>query len=159
MNNIDNIIHFIQDCYHLKDWIKNDPIILKHFKSLSRVDKQKNQPRNRIEEYIDNSKYLKIIADIANASKHLVLHKKPRSKDKNIDIIKPLSCSEINRIQRMVSIPIGLYQPYRIKVNYDYIKIDDLAGGAIREWDKFISENIPSDPFGRYQAKLIKKGR
>lgn len=26
---IDHLHHFFQDCYHLKDWIKNDPEVIK----------------------------------------------------------------------------------------------------------------------------------
>lgn len=155
LTNIDDIIHFVQDCYHLKDWIKNDPAIVKCFKSLSRKDKK--QSRNRVEEFIDNSDYLKSIADIANASKHLILTKPPRTGDKNVDIIKPLSAKEKYRLQQMSNIPLAIMQPFKIKVNSGYICIDDLAKGAIEEWDKFLSQKKLNNQFGKYKIELFKK--
>lgn len=55
---------FFQNCYHLKDWIKNDPSCL-HCKNI-------------VESYITNSVELSICADICNATKHLTLTS-PRS--------------------------------------------------------------------------------
>jgi hypothetical protein len=60
----DDIYHFFQDAWHLKDWIKNDPSISKTV-------------RNSIEDEVKNVKPLRIAADIANGTKHMEL-KKPR---------------------------------------------------------------------------------
>jgi sugar-specific transcriptional regulator TrmB len=56
----DDLWHFFQDCYHLKDWIKND-------KNISATI------RNCIEGFIKNNKELRICADLANRSKHAEL--------------------------------------------------------------------------------------
>jgi len=61
---IDNYYHFFQDCYHLKDWIKNDGSVKKEVSD--------------VEEYINKSSYLKIIAGIAIAAKHLKITRKQR---------------------------------------------------------------------------------
>jgi hypothetical protein len=54
----DDIQQYFQDCWHLKDWIKNDVIL--------------NQSvRNNIETEVDNHESLRIVADLANGSKHL----------------------------------------------------------------------------------------
>jgi hypothetical protein len=52
----DDLQHFLQDCWHLKDWIKNDP-------KLS-VGKQ-------IEKEVEAYRPLMITADLANACKHV----------------------------------------------------------------------------------------
>lgn len=65
----DDLWHFFQDCYHLKDWIKNDPNI---------PDVIKGEKGNIIEEYVEGNKELRICADLANRSKHLELNKSIR---------------------------------------------------------------------------------
>ena len=56
----DDLHHFMQDCWHLKDWIKNDPTI---------------DIGSSIEEQVLAYKSLRIAADLANGSKHLKRHK------------------------------------------------------------------------------------
>ena len=53
----DDLHHFFQDCWHLKEWIKND-------RSL-------HLPAN-IEDAVASHKALRIVADLANGSKHFV---------------------------------------------------------------------------------------
>jgi hypothetical protein len=53
----DDFQHFFQDCWHLKDWIKNDPSV-----SLD-ID---------IEAEVKAHKALRITADLANGCKHFV---------------------------------------------------------------------------------------
>lgn len=52
----DDLHHFMQDCWHLKDWIKNDPSA---------------GIGNAIEVQVCAYKSLLIAADLANGSKHL----------------------------------------------------------------------------------------
>lgn len=59
-NYMDEIYSFFQNCYHLKDWIKNDP--------LSGFSNQQS------EDCVNNSGNLKLCADLCNAQKHLTLH-------------------------------------------------------------------------------------
>ena len=58
----DDIQHYFQDCWHLKDWIKNDINVAQTV-------------RDKIEAEVDNYKSLRIVADLANGSKHLSRHK------------------------------------------------------------------------------------
>jgi hypothetical protein len=60
----DTLIHFYQDAYHLKDWIKNDSAL--------------GQPRPDVEAAIKAIDYLAICADLCNGVKHLVLNQTPR---------------------------------------------------------------------------------
>ena len=57
----DDIQHYFQDCWHLKDWIKNDI-------NLSQI------VRGNIEVEVNGHKSLRIVADLANGSKHLNRH-------------------------------------------------------------------------------------
>ena len=57
----DDIQHYFQDCWHLKDWIKNDINVVQTV-------------RNKIEAEVDSYKSLRIVADLANGSKHLSRH-------------------------------------------------------------------------------------
>ena len=52
----DDLQHYFQDCWHLKDWIRNDP---------------STAVGNAIEQEIKAHRALQIIADLANAAKHL----------------------------------------------------------------------------------------
>ena len=53
----DDLHHFMQDCWHLKDWIKNDPSTA----SMS----------SYIDTEVHKSSSLRIVSDLANGSKHL----------------------------------------------------------------------------------------
>ena len=52
----DDLQHYFQDCWHLKDWIKSDPAL---------------KLESTIEKEVKANKALRVIADLANASKHL----------------------------------------------------------------------------------------
>ncbi len=52
----DDLQHFFQDCFHLKDWIKNDPA---------------SGAASQIETEMLAERPLRIAADLANAAKHL----------------------------------------------------------------------------------------
>ncbi len=53
----DDLQHFLQDCWHLKDWIKNDP--------------ESGVPAATIEEQVSVNTDLRIVGDLATACKHL----------------------------------------------------------------------------------------
>jgi hypothetical protein len=61
----DDLYHAVQDAWHLKDWIKSDAAIDQAL-------------RDRIVADVENERALRIIADLANCTKHLVLSKKTR---------------------------------------------------------------------------------
>lgn len=58
----DVIWSFFQNCWHLKDWIKNDPMLSKII-------------RDSIEKETEQFENLLICADLSNRSKHSVLNK------------------------------------------------------------------------------------
>jgi hypothetical protein len=61
----DDIWAFFQNCWHLKDWIKNDPMLPANI-------------RNSIEKEAEHFESLMICADLTNRSKHLQLKQKIR---------------------------------------------------------------------------------
>lgn len=66
----DDLRHFFQDCWHLKDWIKHDGAI-------TRID---------IEAEVEKCKPLRIAADLANGSKHYAVDRN-RREDANVTSI------------------------------------------------------------------------
>jgi hypothetical protein len=63
---LDNLYHFFQDCWHLKDWIKND-------------DTLSQNTRKTILSEAERTDSLSYCADLANGSKHLKLDR-PRKR-------------------------------------------------------------------------------
>src|SRR5439155_17755263 len=57
-NYLDEIYAFFQNCYHLKDWIKNDMAVAPAI-------------QQSVEGYINGSRPLRLAADICNSLKHL----------------------------------------------------------------------------------------
>jgi len=55
----DDLQHYFQDCWHLKDWIKNDPTA-----GIGAA----------VEQEVQTHKALRVVADLANGSKHLARH-------------------------------------------------------------------------------------
>jgi hypothetical protein len=56
----DAFYHFLQDAWHLKDWISNDPSLDQTLKSCVVAEAERSRP-------------LRVVADLANGTKHLVL--------------------------------------------------------------------------------------
>jgi hypothetical protein len=65
---MDDIYSFFQDCYHLKDWIKNDPAVTATSKS-------------QVENYISSKRSLCLCADLCNGAKHFKRTLSDRSKE------------------------------------------------------------------------------
>jgi hypothetical protein len=115
---LDYVYSFFQNCYHLKDWIKNDP-------------KVSEAAKNAVEEFISGDDSLSLCADIANASKHLRLTKPPRS-DKDPYFYR----EEIERLRG----------PRRVKFfvaakGEPELDALALARKCLEAWQKFLADN------------------
>lgn len=138
----DDVIHFFQDCYHLKDWIKNDEIIKVKYKKLP----------EKVEKFVLSSEIMGIVADIANASKHLELDdnkmRKPKTGDKNIDFSVPVYGQYGN-------VPV-VGEGLLIRWNHRSSYVGEIASRAINEWKGFLDENKLNELFSKYNTELAK---
>ena len=68
----DALIHFFQDAYHLKVWLRND-----QGEQAIGIQPSRNPGaqhiKDAVESYVSSTQFLQLCADIANGSKHLGL--------------------------------------------------------------------------------------
>ena len=117
---------FFIECYHLKDWIKEDNMLPVSIRSC-------------VEGFVNNSRPLSLAGDIANSEKHLVLNRPPKvSKKVRIRSI-PIIFGPIG------TYPLGGIYKFNISVDTEIERepIDalDLASQCMSEWKQFISKN------------------
>jgi hypothetical protein len=85
----DALIHFFQDAYHLKDWLRND-----QGEQAIGIQPSRNPGaqhiKDAVESYVSSTQFLQLCADIANGSKHLGLRPgqpgKPKSGPRTGDV-------------------------------------------------------------------------
>ena len=113
---------FFMNCYHLKDWIRND-------------DSVSDEVKDKVEDYINQNRCLSYCADIANGLKHLKLNKQTRSGEK------------MDKMSSLYSITLGS-GPEIVRVKYTFIKEDDseldaftLAKDCVKKWNDFLKNN------------------
>ncbi|MBX9791037.1 MAG: hypothetical protein K2Y37_19125 [Pirellulales bacterium] len=121
---VDDIYAFFQNCYHLKDWLKKDPVFT------ARAGKSKQD----IEDVVTNTPCLAICADICNATKHL-----------GLDITKnpPRSGHEPKFTKREFHVSVGgPTQSLAIKatVEHNGANLDafTLATDCLTAWEAFV---------------------
>lgn len=122
----DDIYAFFQNCYHLKDWIKNDPACSNW---------------SDVENFISQNTDLSICADLCNALKHLTLTRSRSNKNPIFDggNIK-LNITDGIGIKEEVAISIT----YKISTSSGEIDAFELAGRCMSTWEKFIKDNSVS---------------
>jgi len=120
----DDLWSFFQNCYHLKDWIKNDLDI-------------GDGIRKTVEKFVQSNKELRICADLANRSKHLELNEPPREDAKvtsrSVTIYAPTAGSDsvgTSTCEHTITLGDG---SKRIAL--------DVARKAVKAWESFLSEN------------------
>jgi hypothetical protein len=116
----DDMFAFFMNCYHLKDWIKNDSSV-PHLNKL-------------VEAYINESPALSLCADICNGLKHLVLNNSRSGSNPEIsprDYRRIDSSNTDGKIGAAILISAG-------DKNYDAF---ELAGRCIDEWELFLLKN------------------
>jgi hypothetical protein len=113
----DDVWSFFQNCWHLKDWIKNDPLIPKDVK-------------RRIKAAVESSDVLAIANDMANGTKHLEL-RNPRAGASHAHLTLA-TWGNISFLNCMIEVR-GSYHTAR-----------DLAAECVREWERILgAEGLP----------------
>ena len=105
------------NCYHLKDWIKNDPA--------------SSSIAGRVEDYISSTPDLSLCADICNGLKHLVLNRGRSGEDPEFG-------------PRKFDVGVGTHPTtiavhYTINTNSGPIDAFSLATKCLKDWKSFIS--------------------
>lgn len=120
----DDVYAFFQNCYHLKDWIKNDPSCSKW---------------SNVETFVNSNNDLQICADLCNGLKHLKLTK-PRSTQSP----QFFGCNISLNISEGFSGPteIGIAISYKITTASGDIDAFDLARNCVNAWEGYIDSNI-----------------
>jgi hypothetical protein len=112
----DDLYHFFQDAWHLKDWIKNDPDVPQTVK-------------DRIENDLESILAFRIGADLANGSKHVVLTQNVRT-----------GAQIFWREQRIhVGGATTQFRIVRLD-NGDHYDAAGVADEIIKEWDKLLAQ-------------------
>ncbi|SRR5229473_92593 len=106
---------FFQNCWHLKDWIKNDPSVP------ARV-------RRSIETLVAKPRPLMICADLANATKHLRL-RNVRAGAKHSHRNLSITPGESSKVEYRIEIGRGKQQ--------DGL---ELARECLSEWERILTE-------------------
>ncbi|MBI5674920.1 MAG: hypothetical protein HZC48_03675 [Nitrospirae bacterium] len=130
----DDILGFFQNCWHLKDWIKNDPAL-------------PNKVRDNIEREVKNYNSLMICADLTNRSKHSELTRKIR---KDAKITKMVIIAHVPALaiclnpypKQLEPQEKGYFEhPFYIETS-DGSKLDGLsiAIQAVDDWEKILSK-------------------
>ena len=126
---LDDIHGFFQNCYHFKDWLKNDSGFTKH-------------TGQQIEQYVTKILELAICADICNSTKHLQLTSPPRSgtlpalgrKSITIDIADVIStdAKSAEEVPQMISMKVEIMH------NETVFDAFDVARLALQAWENFL---------------------
>lgn len=118
----DEVYAFFLNCYHLKDWIKND-------ENVEITEKEK-----KVEEFITNTEELSLCADICNSIKHL-------------NLTVPRSGQDPKFGQRKFNLRVGsppttISAKYTIDTSSGPVDAFELATKCLQAWEKFIQSNI-----------------
>ena len=121
----DNIYAFFQNCYHIKDYLKNDSAYRKH-------------TNQQIENYINSTFELSLCADICNGLKHLSLRttrsgSAPKIGGKKITLT-------VNQPVTGDATETTITSKLEIKIQHAGDEYDafDIATKAVEKWDNFI---------------------
>jgi hypothetical protein len=121
----DDLWSFFQNCWHLKDWLKNDS-------SVPSVITQK------VENDLKNCSSLMICADLANRSKHLKLTTPPPRKDAKVKEKKITAV--VNEVPGTTKSESSISIDFIITFDSGSTKSAlDVARSAIKEWQTLIS--------------------
>lgn len=116
----DDILAFFQNCYHLRDWIKNDKLAPKNIK-------------DGLKSFIDSNDCFRYCADITNASKHLELNPS-RKIQQDIDKGPRKLFIDIRRNDEIIK------EEYFFLVGDCKISAFELATNCLQKWEEYLSD-------------------
>jgi hypothetical protein len=134
----DEMFAFFESCFHLKDWLKNDP----------------SGPLYRnptVEEFVNGSEPLRWCADIANGSKHLVANRRAR-----LDPRTGLS-RRLIKLEMGNAIPTSISAEYLIAGGGETRDAWQLANACIEAWRQFLFDQhlLPNEPANAQQVESV----
>ena len=121
-NYVDEIYAFFLNCYHLKDWIRNDPNVPQAVQQI-------------VEKHINANRPLRLCADICNSLKHLRLDRHPRSGE------NPVFGSKSIKVGLGPGIPTSIALEYDVDTDSGRVDAFSLATECVAAWDAFLSGN------------------
>ncbi len=114
----DAVVHFFQDAWHLKDWLLKDPA------SGALVDADIEGEVNRVLE-------LKIVADVANATKHLGLSPKWKPRTGNLN-------TALGVLTFGGDPTVGMDSSFDIRSGDERYDALSVAVGAVGAWRRYL---------------------
>lgn len=119
----DDLHAFYQNCYHLKDWIKNDPSC---------------RAWSDVEAYVTSDRWLSMCADLCNAQKHLVLNRhrsteSPAPAGGNISLLINDGLGGQEKVQISIS--------YKISTSSGALDALEVANRSMQAWAAFLRAN------------------
>jgi hypothetical protein len=113
----DDIFAFFLNCYHMKDWIKNDP--------------EAGELKDYVEAWINKSEALSICADLCNGLKHL-------SRESSRSGENPKFGPKVHRFA-FGEEPPGISVGFLIETDTHCYDAFGLAGVCLQDWETFLS--------------------
>jgi hypothetical protein len=118
----DDVWSFFQACWHLKDWVRKDPLM-------------DQTAKDRIKAAVEASPVLAIANDMANGTKHLGAH-------------KPRAGASHAHTQIITSGPESRLESV-IDVNGVYMLASVVAKACVAEWERILTaEGLPTEQMG-----------
>lgn len=121
----DDVYAFFQNCYHLKDWIKNDTAC---------------SSWSNVESFINNNNDLRVCADLCNSLKHLTLTM-PRSTENPGFAGGHITLNITDGFGVKESVDISI--KYTVSTSSGDIDAFQLAERCLTAWEQFINANTP----------------
>jgi hypothetical protein len=118
---LDEIYAFFMNCYHLKDWLRNDSSVATHV-------------QQSVETHVNSNRSLRLCADICNSLKHLQLTSSRSGENPDFG-------------KKQFSVSLGPGLPTTISLKYEVdtssgpIDAFDLATECIGAWETFLTLN------------------
>lgn len=119
----DDMLAFFQNCYHLKDWIRNDSAL---------------DPFTRcaVECHVNANRELRLCADIANGTKHLVLTRRRSGESPQLGATR----YHLVTGDGLGAAPTTLSADSDVDTETDRSTVIQLATKCMEQWDAYLRE-------------------